>query len=117
MKDEWIEKDAMRVFCDWLYTGTIHIDKSVPRDSEDFGLCILKAHTFATQLDDTSFRNAVYVFEELQEEDEDDEEDDSDDDINDDTDAPGYEIDVFVIDAFMEAMDSRTFSAARKHVS
>jgi hypothetical protein len=58
-----------------------------------------------------------YDFEELQEEDEDDEEDDSDDDINDDTDAPGYEIDVFVIDAFMEAMDSRTLSAARKHVS
>lgn len=24
-----IDEDAMHVYCDWLYTGSIHIDESV----------------------------------------------------------------------------------------
>lgn len=129
------DKDAMHVYCDWLYTGTIQIDEDVPRDSEEFGLRILKAHNLASQLNDMDFRNAVvanyiaenrfakgfwstainYVWVELGTEDELEEGDDEHDDGFDDrADAPEYAIERFVIDNFIKAMDSRFF---QRHAS
>ncbi|KAF3047217.1 hypothetical protein E8E11_005160 [Didymella keratinophila] len=115
------------MYCGWLYTGAIHIDENVPRDSEDFGLRILKAYNLSGTLDDIDFQNAVaanyiaencfakrfwltavnFVFVELEDEDELDE---SDDENGDDIDcATNCTIDNFVIDNFIEVMDSRFF--------
>ena len=117
----------MHVYCDWLYTNTVYIDENVARDSEDFGLRILKAYSLACRLDDDDFWHAVvanyiaenrfaprfwltainYVFIELEEEDGmDDSDDETSDDHDDGTDGG---MDGFVIDNFIEAMDSQFF--------
>jgi hypothetical protein len=122
LDQESFDKDAMHVYCDWLYTGTIHIDDDLARDSEDLGMRILKAYGLACHLDDRDFQNAVvanyiaenrfakrfwltainYVFVKL-EEDEMDNGDDAD-----------FGIDEFVIDNFLEVMDPRFF---KRHAS
>ncbi|KAF1843705.1 uncharacterized protein K460DRAFT_342150 [Cucurbitaria berberidis CBS 394.84] len=54
-----LDRDAVQIYIDWLYTGTLHIDENINRGKDDFNLVLLKAWKVATILKDWNFMYAI----------------------------------------------------------
>ncbi|KAF3049991.1 hypothetical protein E8E11_008249 [Didymella keratinophila] len=54
-----LDGQAVQVYLDWLYSGTVRIDDSIPRTNDDFNVVLLQCWEVSDAMGDETFREAV----------------------------------------------------------
>src|SRR4051812_9176082 len=54
-----MDRDALKSYIDWLYTGRFEVDKAIARETEDFNISLLKAMHVSMTFEDRDFYQAV----------------------------------------------------------
>ena len=57
--EQELDGQAVQVYLDWLYSGTLHIDASVSRTEDYFNVVLLQCWEVSDAMDDEGFRDAV----------------------------------------------------------
>ncbi|CAO2656147.1 Nn.00g049500.m01.CDS01 [Neocucurbitaria sp. VM-36] len=57
--DEDLDRDAVQLYIDWLYSGKLHIYADMDRADEEFDVQLLKAWVVSSKLIDFAFRYAI----------------------------------------------------------
>ncbi|KAF2130084.1 hypothetical protein P153DRAFT_422802 [Dothidotthia symphoricarpi CBS 119687] len=54
-----LEPESVQVYLDWLYSGTVHIDAAISRDTDTYNVCILQAWEVASVVEDEVFKDKI----------------------------------------------------------
>jgi hypothetical protein len=59
LSNDRLDADAVHTYLDWLYTNTLRIPSTIPRNTDSFNVALLKCWAVASAVEDESFKTTV----------------------------------------------------------